>query len=53
MRVEIRKTSDNTFLSVFNSGNIPGEKKDGNKMLEFNLQPEKNVNTQQKGMQQL
>ena len=52
--MEIRKTSDNTFfLSVFNSGNIPGEKKDGNKMLEFNLQPEKNVNAQQKGMQQL
>lgn len=53
--MEIRETSENTlFLSAFNSGNIPGEKKkkkNGNIMLAFNLQPDKNVNVHQKEMQ--
>lgn len=50
--MEIRETSDNTlFLSAFNSGNVPGEKKKCNITLAFNLQPDKNVNVHQKELQ--
>lgn len=46
--MEIRETLDNTFfLSVFNSENIPGERKDGNIMLAFIQQPDQNVSAQQ------
>lgn len=39
--MEIGETLDNTFfLTVFNAGNVPGERKDGNTMLAFNRQPD-------------
>ena len=35
--MDIRETLDNTFfLNVFNSDNVPGERKDVNVMLAFN-----------------